>query len=63
MMLNDLIKQLQNMENTYGNVEVQVDEIKEGNNASDRYGIGIGLKVGNVEFKELQKYVSTACYY
>ena len=63
MMLNDLIKQLQNMENTYGNVEVQVDEIKEGDNASDRYGVGIGLKVGNVEFKELQKYVSTICYY
>ena len=62
-MLNDLIKQLQNMENTYGNVEVQVDEIKEGDNASDRYGVGIGLKVGNVEFKELQKYVSTSCYY
>ena len=62
-MLNDLIKQLQNMENTYGNVEVQVDEIKEGDNASDRYGVGIGLIVGDIEIKDLQKYVSTGCYY
>ena len=63
MKLNELIEKFQEMEKLYGNVEVKVDEIKEGDNASDRYGVGIGLIVGDIEIKDLQKYVSTGCYY
>ena len=63
MKLTDIIEKLQQLKNTYGDVEVKIDEVKNGPNASDRYGIGMGLIVGDLEIEELQNYISTGCYY
>lgn len=66
MTLHDLIAVLQKLENELGgNAEVKIEEIEEGYNASDRYGVGMGLKVGNnfVEQKKLSNYTETGCIY
>lgn len=63
--MNLTIQQLITMLETYkkllGDVEVSIEEVSKGLNASDRYGVGMGLKVGNIEIDELQKYVQTGC--
>ena len=56
MKLNDLIDRLLQLQKELGNVEVEIANIEDGNNATDRYGIGMGLKVGDIEVKELQNY-------
>ena len=64
MKISELIDLLKEMKNEQGDVEVKVAEVKEGNNATDRYGIGFGLKVGDKEIETLQSYVvKTECYY
>ena len=64
MKISELIDLLNEMKNEQGDVEVKVAEVKEGNNATDRYGIGFGLKVGDKEIKNLQGYaVKTDPYY
>jgi hypothetical protein len=62
MKISELIVLLKNLEDQYGDVEVSVKEVKNGNNASDRYGVGCGLKVGEIEIKELQEYVYTVAF-
>ena len=62
MKISELIDLLKEMKNEQGDVEVA--EVTEGNNATDRYGIGFGLKVGDKEIETLQSYVvKTECYY
>ena len=56
MKLNDLIAYLLQLQKKLGNVEVEIANIEDGTYATDRYGIGMGLKVGDVEVKELQHY-------
>ena len=64
MKISELIDLLNEMKNEHGDVEVKVAEVTEGNNATDRYGIGFGLKVGDKEIETLQSYVvKTECYY
>lgn len=63
MKISELIVVLKDLKDTYGDVEVSVGEVENGNNASDRYGIGFGLKVGEIEIEELQDYVRTGCLY
>ena len=66
MTLHDLIVVLQKLENELGgNAEVKIEEIDEGYNECDRYGVGMGLKVGNnfVEQKKLSNYTETGCIY
>lgn len=63
MKISELIADLKDLEYKYGDVEVSVEEVKNGFNASDRYGIGCGLKVGEIEIEELQVYVHTGCLY
>lgn len=64
MKISELIDLLKEMKNEQGDVEVKVAEVTEGNNASDRYGIGFGLKVSDKEIETLQSYVvKTECYY
>ena len=64
MKISELINLLNEMKNEQGDAEVKVAEVKEGNNASDRYGIGFGLKVGDKEIETLQSYaVKTDPYY
>ena len=64
MKISELINLLNEMKNEQGDAEVKVAEVKEGNNASDRYGVGFGLKVGDKEIETLQSYVvKTECYY
>lgn len=66
MTLHDLIVVLQKLENELGgNTEVKIEEIEEGYNESDRYGVGMGLKVGDnfVEQKKLSNYTETGCIY
>ena len=59
MKISELINLLNEMKNEQGDVEVT-----EGNNASDRYGIGFGLTVGDKEIETLQGYaVKTEPYY
>lgn len=57
MKISELIDLLEEIKNEHGDVEVKVAEVVEGDNASDRYGFGFGLKVGEVEIEELQDYV------
>lgn len=63
--MNLTIQQLITMLETYkkllGDVEVSIQEVNYGPNVSDRYGVGMGLKVGNIEIDELQNYVETGC--
>jgi hypothetical protein len=64
MKISELIDLLNEMKKQQGDVEVKVAEVEEGDNASDRYGIGFGLKVGETEIEALQGYVvKTECYY
>ena len=64
MKISELINLLNEMKNEHGDVEVKVVEVTEGNNATDRYGIGFGLKVGDKEIENLQGYaVKTEPYY
>ena len=56
MKISELIDLLNEMKNEHGDVEVKVVEVTKGNNASDRYGIGFGLKVGDKEIETLQGY-------
>ena len=63
MTIRQLITMLETYEKQLGDVGVTVAEVKEGGNASDRYGIGMGLKVGDIEIKELQDYIQTGCLY
>ena len=64
MKISELINLLNEMKNGQGDVEVKVVEVTEGNNASDRYGIGFGLKVGDKEIETLQGYAEkTKPYY
>ena len=64
MKISELINLLNEMKNEQGDVEVKVAEVTEGNNATDRYGIGFGLKVGDKEIENLQGYaVKTEPYY
>ena len=64
MKISELINLLNEMKNEQGDVEVKVAEVKEGNNVSDRYGIGFGLKVGDKVIETLQGYaVKTDPYY
>lgn len=64
MKISELINLLNEMKNEHGDVEVKVAEVTEGNNASDRYGIGFGLKVGDKEIETLQGYAEkTKPYY
>lgn len=64
MKISELINLLNEMKNEQGDVEVKVAEVTEGNNATDRYGIGFGLKVGDKEIETLQGYaVKTDPYY
>ena len=64
MKISELINLLNEMKNEQGDVEVKVAEVTEGNNATDRYGIGFGLKVGDNEIETLQGYaVKTEPYY
>lgn len=64
MKISELINLLNEMKNEQGDAEVKVAEVKEGNNASDRYGIGFGLKVGDKEIETLHSYaIKTDPYY
>ena len=64
MKISELIDLLNEMKNEHGDVEVKVAEVTEGNNATDRYGIGFGLKVGDKEIETFQGYaVKTEPYY
>ena len=64
MKISELINLLNEMKNEHGDVEVKVAEVTERNNATDRYGIGFGPKVGDKEIKTLQGYaVKTEPYY
>lgn len=64
MKISELINLLEEMKKKQGDVEVKVTEVEEGDNASNRYGIGFGLKVGGMEIEALQDYVvKTECYY
>lgn len=63
MTIRQLITMLETYEKSLGDVEVTVAEVEKGENASNRYGIGIGLKVGNIEIEELQDYIETGCLY
>lgn len=63
MKISELIIRLYELKSQLGDVEVKIAEIAEGANASDRYGIGMGLLVGNTEITELQDYVQTGCLY
>jgi hypothetical protein len=63
MKISELIDLLEEMKKKQGDVEVKVAEVEEGNNASNRYGIGFGLKVGEKEIESLQDYIEIGCYY
>ena len=64
MKISELINLLNETKNEYGDVEVKVAEVTEGNNATDRYEIGFGLKIGDKEIETLQGYaVKTESYY
>jgi len=63
MKISELIALLEEMMKKQGDVEVKVAEVEKGNNASDRYGIGFGLKVGETEIEALQDYIETGCLY
>ena len=63
MKISELIVLLEEMKKKHGDVEVKVAEVQKGNYASDRYGIGFGLKVGEIEIEVLQDYISTGCFY
>ena len=63
MKISELVNLLEEMKNKYGDVEVKLAEVEKGENASDRYGIGFGLKVGEIEIKALQDHIKTGCLY
>ena len=63
MKVSELIILLEEMKKKNGDVEVKVAEVQEGSYASDRYGVGFGLKVGETEIEELQDYIETGCFY
>lgn len=63
MKVSELIVILEKMKKKHGDVEVKVAEVQKGDCASDRYGIGFGLKVGEMEIEGLQDYIETGCFY
>lgn len=66
MNLHELITILQNLEKDLGgNTTVEIAEIDDGYNESDRYGVGMGLKVGTtfIDQKKLSNYTETGCLY
>ncbi len=64
MKLQELIEKLQDLRDELGeDAQVEVVELEDGPNSSSRYGIGMGLKVGETFIEELQLKVDTGCLY
>ena len=66
MKVSELIELLENLKAEHGDVKIVIDEVENGNKASDRYGIGMGLQLikedgEKIEIKAMQEYVQTGC--